>query len=431
MAIQMDEVTYKGAKIMVVGVGGGGGNAVNNMIQRNIENVEFVVMNTDLQVLELSPAKTKIQLGKNLTRGLGAGGNPDIGKKAIEEDREEITRILRGVDLVFITAGMGGGTGTGAAPVVAEIAKSLGILTVCVVSKPFSVEGPRKIRQADTGLEELRKHVDTLLIVPNERVLALVDKGLDIISSFGVANDVLYDAVKGLSDIITRPGYVNLDFADVVSVMKNMGDAVLGIGRASGENRAIEAAQNAISSPLLDSVSIEGSENLLVNIIAGKNMIIHEMTDASRVITELAGKDANVFIGFSIDDQYGDEMVITVIATGFNKKEQTPKSRPSNIVPLPSSVPNPTPAQEPTFVSRQEDIRPMRHNGLENLQRLDEPAITRNQKSVEPQTTIPQQAKPQTSYPFANLPRFDKPENKERIDKTDTEKPAFLRRIMD
>ncbi len=304
-------------KIKVIGVGGGGGNAVNRMIETNIQGVQFIAVNTDKQALYTSNAEYKIQIGEKLTRGLGAGANPEVGQKAAEESRDDIFQSLQGADMVFITAGMGGGTGTGAAPVVAEIAKEMGILTVGVVTKPFTFEGKRRTQNAEKGIEELRRRVDTLVTIPNDRLLQVVEKRTSIVDAFKTADDVLRQGVQGISDTITKPGLVNLDFADVKSIMQDSGLAHMGIGRATGENRAVEAAKQAIQSPLLES-SISGLKGVLYNVTGGSDVSLMELTEAAEVIAEYAHPDANIIYGNVIDDNLKDEIVITVIATGFS-----------------------------------------------------------------------------------------------------------------
>lgn len=309
------------AQIKVVGVGGGGNNAVNRMIDSGLRGVEFISVNTDKQALYLSKAGQKIQLGDKLTRGLGAGANPEIGEKAAEESREEIVQALKGADLVFITAGMGGGTGTGAAPVVAQVAKELGILTVGVVTKPFLFEGRKRMVHAEQGIAKLKERVDTLVTIPNDRLLQVVDKKTPITEAFRVADDVLRQGVQGISDLITIPGLINLDFADVKTIMLDTGLAHMGIGRASGENRAIEAAKQAISSPLLET-TINGATGVLLNITGGMNLTLFEVNEAADQVKQAADPDANIIFGAVINEDLGDDIVITVIATGFDKAEE-------------------------------------------------------------------------------------------------------------
>jgi cell division protein FtsZ len=318
------------AKIKVIGLGGGGGNAVSRMMAAQFTGVEFIVGNTDIQALRASPAPMKIQLGAKLTAGLGAGSNPDVGRNAALEDPEEITRLLKGADMVFITAGLGGGTGTGAAPVVASLAKDLGILTVAVVTKPFTFEGKTRQRQAEFGLESLRPVVDTLITIPNQRLLAVVDRGTPLMEAFKVADTVLQQAVQGISDLILGPGLINLDFADVRTIMAGMGMAMMGTGVGHGEHRAIDAAHKAIASPLLDDTSIEGAQGILINFTGGTDMSIHEVEEAARIVHEAAHEDANIIFGAVVDPSLKDEIRITVIATGFTEKKVA--------APLPAKV---------------------------------------------------------------------------------------------
>lgn len=307
------------ANIKVVGVGGGGNNAVNRMIESGIEGIEFIAVNTDAQALFTSKAPTRINIGRATTRGLGAGANPEIGKKAAEESSEEIKQALSGADMVFITCGLGGGTGTGAAPVIAEIAKGLGALVVGVVTKPFAFEGHRRSNQAFDGFENLKTKVDTLITIPNDKILSIIDKKTPLLEAFHVADEILKQGIQGVSDLITHPGLINVDFADVRSVMASAGSALMGIGYGSGENRAIEAARSAIESPLLE-LSINGAKWLLLNINGGTDLSMFEVDEASRLITEACDPDANIIFGTSIDEKLTGEIKITVIATGFNEE---------------------------------------------------------------------------------------------------------------
>ncbi len=306
--------------IKVVGVGGGGGNAVNRMIKSGLSGVEFWLMNTDLQVLEYGQTKNKIQLGIKSTEGLGAGGDPSVGEKAAEEAQQEITEALDGADMVFITAGMGGGTGTGAAPIVAKIAKELGILTIAVVTKPFSWEGRKRQNQANQGLEKLRESVDAVIVVPNDKLLQVVDRQVSLTESFLIVDEVLLRGVQGISDIITIPGMINVDFADVKSVMQGSGSALMGIGRAQGEGRAVKAAEIAINSQLLES-SINGATGVIVNITGGPDMTLHEISDAANIIHDAVTEDATVIIGTAVNENIQNEINVTVIATGFEVKK--------------------------------------------------------------------------------------------------------------
>ena len=306
------------AKIKVIGVGGGGGNAVNTMISSCLQGVDFINANTDAQALGVSNSPIKIQIGAQITKGLGAGSNPEIGRQSALESRDEIKPYLEGADMIFITAGMGGGTGTGATPVIAEIARECSILTIAVVTKPFQFEGKKRNVQAEEGIAQLRETVDTLIVVPNQRLLSLGGRNLSLLEAFKKADDILYQAVKGISDLILVPGLINLDFADVKSVMSNMGMAIMGTGVASGENRAVEAAQRAISSPLLEDNTIQGAHGILLNITGGPDMSLYEVNEASSLIQEEADDDANIIFGTVIDQNMQDEIRITVIATGFD-----------------------------------------------------------------------------------------------------------------
>ena len=308
------------ATIKVIGVGGAGNNAVNRMIEAEIKGVDFIAVNTDKQALQISKAKTKIQIGEKITRGLGAGANPDIGAQAAEETKSEVAEALRGADMVFVTAGMGGGTGTGAAPVVAAAAKEMGILTIGVVTKPFTFEGKKRLSQAERGIESLKGKVDTLVVIPNDKLLQIVDRKTSIIDAFKMADDVLRQGVQGISDLIAIPGLVNLDFADVKTVMLNQGMAHMGVGRASGENRAEDAAKEAIQSPLLET-SIEGAKGVIINITGGDNLGLHEVNTAAELVQRSVDPEANIIFGTVTDESMGDEIQITVIATGFEDKD--------------------------------------------------------------------------------------------------------------
>ena len=316
------EEERQAAKIKVIGLGGGGSNAVNRMIGAQFTGVEFAVANTDLQALRASPAVVKLQLGARLTAGLGAGSDPEIGKNAALEDRERIQKVIEGADMVFVTAGLGGGTGTGSAPVVAAVAKELGILTVAVVTKPFAFEGRKRALQAEAGMAELRAVVDTLIAIPNQRLLAVVDRGTPLLEAFKVADTVLLQAVQGISDLILVPGLINLDFADVRTIMSGMGMALMGAGVGRGEHRAIDAAQKAVASPLLDDTSIEGAKGILINFTGGSDLSIHEVEEAARIVQEAAHEEANIIFGAVIDPTLEDEVRITVIATGFAERKE-------------------------------------------------------------------------------------------------------------
>ncbi len=354
------------ANIKVAGVGGGGGNAVNRMIEANLKGVEFIAINTDAQVLDQNRAESKVQIGIDVTGGLGAGANPEVGKRAAEESRQEIADAIGKPNLVFITAGMGGGTGTGAAPLVAEIAKAAGALTVAIVTKPFHFEGRKRVDRADTGLTELKSKVDTLITIPNERLLEIVDRKTALTKAFATADEVLYQATKGISDLITIPGLINCDFADVRTVMREGGDALMGTGIGQGEEKAIEAAQMAISSPLLENVSISGAKGVLINITGGEDMSLYDVNTATSLIYEAAGEDANIIFGAVIDPSLSDQMRVTVIATGFGDQPakaareaaRVAESKPAKPIPLFSDAefirnpePRPTVAPQPTYVA--------------------------------------------------------------------------------
>jgi cell division protein FtsZ len=325
--IEFEESNEYSAALKVVGVGGGGTNAVNSMVRNQIMGVEFIVANTDIQSLESSSCAHKVQLGSDLTRGLGAGSSPEVGQRAAEESEDEIRNMLDGADMVFITAGMGGGTGTGGAPTVSRIAREIGALTVGIVTKPFSFEGKRRMVQAEAGIRELKEAVDTLIVIPNQKLLSFVGKQTSFTSAFGVVDDVLKQAVCSISDLIIVPGLVNLDFADVKTIMGNMGKALMGSGIAAGENRAIEAAEKAISSPLLDEASVDGAQGILINVTGGEDMSLMEVNEAAMLIQKNAHDDAHIIFGSVIDNSMEGQMRVTVIATGFEKqaKQEQPK----------------------------------------------------------------------------------------------------------
>lgn len=337
--IEFDDVSH--AKILVIGVGGGGGNAVNTMISGNLDGVEFVVANTDLQALEANMAPHKIQLGNALTKGLGAGANPEVGRRSAEESMQHIADLISGADMVFVTAGMGGGTGTGAAPVIAQIARDCGALTVGVVTKPFGFEGKKRSKQAVEGIERLEAAVDTLIVIPNNRLLALVGQNTSMVEAFRKADSVLLNAVQGISDLMTVPGLINVDFADVRTIMKDMGRALMGTGVGTGKRRATEAAELAISSPLLEDVNIEGATGILINITGGPDLTLHEVNEASSLIQQAAHEDANIIFGSVIDPNLSEEVRITVIATGFDRAAKTHVIIPETRNPTPST-PSPT-----------------------------------------------------------------------------------------
>ena len=350
-----DEGLRTGASIKVVGVGGGGSNAVNRMISAGLGGVEFLVANTDVQALRQSKAPVKIQIGDKLTKGLGAGANPEVGRQAALEDTEKIIESLEGADMVFVTTGLGGGTGTGAAPIVASLAAELGALTVAVVTKPFAFEGKKRLLQAERGLADLQECVDTIITIPNERLLVTLERGTSLFDAFRIADDILRQAVQGISDLIVVPGLINLDFADVKAVMSAMGMALMGTGTATGENRAVEAAKRAISSKLLEEGSMQGARGVLFNITGGHDLLLHEVSEASAIIHDAAHADANIIFGAVLDESMKDEVKITVIATGFQRKEVVMAATAMAAVQAPTVVHSPIPAPDleiPAFLRR-------------------------------------------------------------------------------
>ncbi len=426
------------AKLKVVGVGGGGGNAINSMIERGLEGCEFVAVNTDAQALSKNQAPHKVQIGKELTRGLGAGANPDIGRDASLEDQEELGQILTGSDMVFVTAGMGGGTGTGSAPVVAAVAREHGALVVGIVTRPFNWEGKPRQSKAESGIEELRKHVDTLIVVPNQRLLSIIDKNTSLQDAFRKVDDVLYNATSGIARIITGQGSINVDFADVRTIMQDMGEALMGTGIAAGEDRAVEAAQSAISSPLLEGVSISGSQGVLINIAASSSLTMMEIDEAVDIVYKSVGQDANIIFGVVIDDSLEDNMTVTVIATGFNKKaaqknETEEKSAgmqfrstgfelkreeeaPQQKAPVTQPQTPPTPREEP------EEYVP---NNPGTYKKYDVPAYERRNVSHEVM-------RGGFDIPKANDGKEETEENRNQEEaRPRAERAAFLRRIMD
>lgn len=440
----LDQTASKNAKIKVIGVGGGGGNALNNMIQRGLTNVEYIAINTDAQALDNNLATRTIQAGGNLTGGLGAGARPEIGREAVEESRHEIEEAIENSDMVFITAGMGGGTGTGGAPVVAGIAKRKGILTVGVVTTPFTFEGKPRMRFAIEGIAELKKNCDTVIVIPNERLINIADEHMTVLQAFERANDVLYSATRGISDLILMPGLINLDFADVRTTMTDGGAAIMGSYAATGQDRAELAARGAISSPLLDGVSIRGARNVLVNVSASTNLTMREANLATSIISNEAGEDAEVIFGTVLDDSLGEDIRVTVIATGFDlahdknavKVTTGSGARPSSSSRTQTHLPpmvnasgtQMAPPRATTPVrDRFSTVRPEIYKGSDNLKSLDEPAVNRRplrseeQESQDPQIPMAQKR---------NNASFLLTRN-ERIDKTNPEQPAFLRRVMD
>lgn len=357
-----DDTNVAAARIKVVGVGGAGGNAIRTMIESQVSDVEFVVANTDIQALAANPAEQKIQLGRALTKGLGAGANPEIGKKAAMEDIQLIQEHLQGADMVFVTAGMGGGTGTGAASVIAQVARDLGALTVGVVTKPFRFEGRRRARQAELGLEELANHVDTLITIPNEKLLGLDDPSMTLTDAFRKADEVLVNAVQGISDLIQQNGVVNVDFADVKAIMSNMGMALMGIGYGRGDRRAMDAANAAINSPLLDNMSVAGATGILINFMGGPDMRLSEVNEAATMIMDTANEDANIIFGSVINPDMRDMIKVTVIATGFGRSEAAPLERPATVqrnILSPQSVMQARPQYAPPMQAQMPVQRPM------------------------------------------------------------------------
>ncbi len=391
------------AVIKVVGVGGGGSNAVNRMTRAGVTNVELIAVNTDSQALLQSPTQTRIHIGEKLTRGLGAGGNPAVGQKAAEESSEELYEALRGADMIFITAGMGGGTGTGAAPIIAQVAKEVGALTVGVVTRPFAFEGSRRRQSAEEGINNLKERVDTLITIPNDRLLSLADPKLSMIEAFALADEVLHQGIQGISDTITETGVVNVDFADVKAIMSHAGSALMAIGRAAGDNRAVEAAQAAISSPLLD-VSITGAKGVLLN-IAGSDFTLHEVGEAARIVQEAADPDANIIFGAVMDENLKDDIQVTVIATGFETKQPLTQQR----------------SQYRTAFERnrqQQAAAPREQSKSEP--KAERPAASSSRASQETQETERRSTAPRTKS------LYEKPDDSD--DENDLDIPAFIRR---
>ena len=428
-----DDAANEEAKICVVGVGGGGGNAINNMVEKGIHgSVEFIAVNTDSQALSENRAPQKIQAGQDLTSGLGAGARPSVGAEAIEESSEEIRQALDGYDMAFITAGMGGGTGTGGAPVVAAIARSLDILTVAIVTKPFDCEGSRRMNTAQEGIELLRENVDTLIVIPNERLLDIADPDTSLIEAFEKADEVLYNATRGISDLITVHGLINLDFADVQTTMKDGGTALMGSATATGENRSEKAAVQAISSPLLDGLSIAGATNVLVNITSGPSLGIREATQATSVIQKEAGEDVEVIFGTVIEEDIEDKLRVTVIATGFDRDEEPADAGDDGRRTVPLEDQN-------------EDDDPADYKGETNLRQLDTPAYERRNAPLrsEPSEDEPtDETGEESGDDTPNIRRLEADDLNERTDRDersrsdeetddDTDTPAFLRKMMD
>ncbi len=397
MLFEFDSLSEQKAKIKVIGVGGAGGNAVTRMITAGMEGVDFIAINTDAQDLDNNPAENKIQIGKSLTKGLGAGANSNVGKEAVESDKEAITSLMEGADMVFITAGMGGGTGTGASPVISQIARELGILTVGIVTLPFTFEGPKRMKRASEGMIEMKKACDTLIAIPNQKLMSIVDKSTTLPEAFQMADTILHQATKGISDLINVQGVINLDFADVETIMKNMGEAIMGTGTASGDERAVLAAQHAISSPLLDDASIRGAQGVLVNITGGNNLTLMEANEATSIIFEEAGQDANIIFGAVIDPSLKDELSVTVIATGFN----IPKSE----------------IEEVNKISEDESFKPPKTNQLQEVEN----------KPLHAQKEIDQKENTDSEKVIT----FDDTSDSPVIYGKDLQIPAFIRRRHD
>lgn len=426
------------ARIRVVGVGGGGGNAVRTMITRGLEGVEFIAANTDHQALMNNPASVKLQLGKLTTRGLGAGANPEVGRKAVEESIDDIKDALDGSDMVFVTAGMGGGTGTGAAPVIARAGREAGALVVGIVTKPFAYESKRRMAIAEQGIKDLRENVDALIIIPNQRILSIVDRNVPFVEALAKVDTVLYNATKGIADIISGVGYVNVDFADVRTVMAGMGDALMGIGVARGEHRALEAATNALNSPILDDMSIDGAQGLLVNVTGGLSMTMHEVGEVVSTIERAAGEDVNLIHGVVVDERMEDEIAVTVVATGFRTRQNVVSTTPevrttiavssmpvvAEVAPVVDHVVVQAPITQapvepsPTFVPvNPVIIRPQQKPvGPDELEAFDTPAVLRRQQGEGQSSAMPPVVQPTQSM---------------RQAAANTDRPAFLRRIMD
>lgn len=446
-----DEKHSENAKIKVVGVGGGGGNALNNMIAKGLTNVDYIAINTDAQALRNNGASITIQAGQNLTAGLGAGARPEIGREAVEESRHELEEAIEGADMIFVTAGMGGGTGTGGAPIVASIAKRKGILTVGVVTTPFDCEGRVRMKYATEGIVELKKTCDTVIVIPNERLLDISDENTSLMEAFEMANEVLYNATRGISDLVLMPGLINLDFADVKTTMMDGGAAIMGSDSAAGPDRAEIAARGAIASPLLDGVSIRGARNVLVNVSASMSMGMREFSLATSIIQQEAGEDAEIIMGSVLDESMGDELRVTVIATGFEMSgekghavvTQQPNrgmhvNNRSHADGFSQQASTPKAPPVPQFGARFGGLNKTEHyKGENNLKKLDEPAINRRELTV--RKLREEDNRPtgteERGFNLARQTGTDRNvllnNREERIDKSDTEQPAFLRRIMD
>ena len=402
MLFEFDSLAEQKAKLKVIGIGGAGGNATNRMIQAGMQGVDFIAINTDAQDLENNAAENKIQIGKNLTKGLGAGAQAEVGREAVQSDQEAIEAILEDADMAFVTAGMGGGTGTGAAPMIAKLSREMGILTVGIVTLPFNFEGPKRMNRALEGIAELRKACDTVIAIPNQKLMSIVETDTTVVEAFQLADSVLHQAAKGISDLINVHGLINLDFADVQTIMKKMGEAIMGTGVAQGEERAVLAAQQAISSPLLDDASISGAQGVLVNITGSADLTLLEVDAATNIIFEEAGKDANIIFGAVIDPSLGDEIRVTVIATGFNQGQYVSEKEPAV-----EEVVAPTP-QRPT---------------QELLDQMNQPVFKQQDDPEEPTVEAPQQETPKPSF------KFD--DTNPAIYGEDLDVPAFIRRQQD
>ncbi|WP_300175385.1 cell division protein FtsZ [uncultured Aliivibrio sp.] len=394
------------AVIKVVGVGGGGGNAIEHMVRESIEGVEFISVNTDAQALRKTSVNTVIQIGGDITKGLGAGANPQVGRDAALEDREAIKEVLAGADMIFIAAGMGGGTGTGAAPIIAEIAKELNILTVAVVTKPFSFEGRKRLAFAEQGIEELSKHVDSLITIPNEKLLKVLGRGITLLEAFAKANDVLRNAVQGIAELITRPGMINVDFADVRTVMSEMGHAMMGSGTAVGEDRAEQAAEEAISSPLLEDIDLAGARGVLVNITAGLDMRLDEFETVGNTVKAFASDNATVVIGTSLDPDMTDEIRVTVVATGIGTEKKPEITLVTNKAATPAAT---QPAVQTPVKAKAPVVEPMVEKAAQNVQ-VTKPAAQQTAPSTSPaagvQNTGAAQAKPDQKEDYLDIPAF-------------------------
>ncbi len=422
----LDREKPMSAILKVVGVGGGGCNAIESMIKRGLTGVEYVAINTDAQVLSSSSASHKIQCGSNVTRGLGAGADPNVGRKSIEEDREKISEVLSGSDMVFVTAGMGGGTGTGGAPVVASIAKSIGALVVGIVTKPFRWEGKKRMLNAEQGIQELKQFVDSLIIIPNERLLSVLEKEINAFDAFDKPNEILYEATRGIADIITIEGMINVDFADVRAVMNSSGEALMGCGTASGANRAIEAAQKAISSPLLEGVNIKGAKSVLLNVTGSSNLSMQEINEGNNIIFEAAGEEANVIFGCVRKEEMNDAVSYTVIATGFEGSSRGFGSKHIKVTP-----------------QKESNIRSgfsFMHNDEVDKDDLEVPTILRVQSPKASFSKKEEDEDPQTGFTFESSrynwakEKAEKKEEEEKVNQSkddDEDSSSFLRMIMD